>query len=110
VKPHYYPLLLARGAIPFAAVAFLFSVVAEDATSGRSFFALVPAGVMIMARGALMLIYPQAVLAPLAQREETSFWSRSGLRIEHRFGAVLLLVIGAGWAMLGFAQGLESVT
>jgi len=52
-----------------------------------------------------MLYYPDAVLAPLAEREANGVWRRTGLRVEHGFGAVMLLIIGTGWAIMGIVHG-----
>jgi hypothetical protein len=98
-------LMIARVSLPFAWVAFVLGLLTDGATDGRSLAVLVPAGLFLITRGALMLRRPHTVLAPLAQREAATFWGREGLRIEHRFGAVMLLIIGSGWAAMGIAYG-----
>lgn len=97
---------IAKLTLPFAIILFFLAMVTAGATTDKSLTLLTLAGVLITLRGVLMLGWPQTVLAPLARREVTTVWGREGLRIEHRFGAVMLLIIGAGWTAAGLAYGL----
>jgi hypothetical protein len=83
----------------------LCATVAENATEDKGLATLIPAGALLVSRGVLMLRYPDSVLEPLARREDRGISGRTGLRIEHRFGAVLFLIIGLGWAVLGVMYG-----
>lgn len=91
--------------LPVAVALFVFAMVTADATANKSLATLALAGVLTMLRGVLMLGWPLTVLAPLARREAATPWGRGGLCIEHRFGAVMLLIIGAGWTAAGIAYG-----
>ena len=60
-------------------------------------------GSLLFTRGVLMLRYPD-VLQELARHEPLG--TKLGLQIETSFGAIGLLVIGAGWCAAGIAIGL----
>ena len=98
-------LTVARASLPLAVLMALCGALAEGATDGKSLAVLVLAGALIVSRGVLMLSYPDAVLAPLAQREAKGIGGRTGLRTEHRLGAAMLLIIGTGWAIMGVMYG-----
>jgi len=98
-------LTIARASLPLAVFMALCGTLAEGATDGKSLAVLAPAGALIVSRGVLMLSYRDAVLAPLAQREAKGIWGRTGLRIEHGFGAAMLLIIGTGWTVMGVMYG-----
>jgi hypothetical protein len=100
------PLAVARASLPLAVLLFAGTVIGDSATDGASLLALVPAGVLIVSRGVLMLRYRDTVMEPLAARERASLRGRTGLFIEHRFGASLLVFIGLGWATLGITYGM----
>jgi hypothetical protein len=99
-------LIVARIALPLAILIVLCATIADGVTDGKSLVALIPAGALLVVRGVLMLRYRETVLEPLARREEKGTWGSTGLRIEHRFGAAMFLIIGVGWAMMGAIHGL----
>jgi len=100
------PITIARVALPFAVALGVSAFVGNTATGGWSLLALVPAGALIVTRGALMLSQPHSVLEPLARRERAKFWGQAGLTIEHPFGAAMLLIIGMGWMAFGLLYAL----
>ncbi|HEX2161974.1 MAG TPA: hypothetical protein VHF88_09165 [Thermoleophilaceae bacterium] len=81
-------------------------LLAESTTDGASVLLLIPAGLAIVARGVLMLVYTDRVLVPLARREAASPWAKFGMNTEYRYGAALLVVIGLGWMLGGAVYGL----
>ncbi len=101
MREHSLPLTAAKAAIPAALCLFFVSVLLSSTSSRVMGCFLAAAGVIIVVRCYLMLTYPDQVLEPLAERERRGIGGRVGLFRETSFGAVLLLVIGVGWAVCG---------
>jgi hypothetical protein len=91
-------LSVARATLPVAVALFFVAVVIG---AKAAFILLVPAGILFMLRGILMLTYRDEVLRPLAEAETKGFKGALGFRSEHPAGAGLLLLIGAGWIAFG---------
>jgi hypothetical protein len=101
-------LAFARVALPTAVVLFAAAALVARATEDQAIFALLlPAGLVIVARGALMLALREQVLQPLAAREEAGLGGRLGLRKEHPFGAVMLIAIGLVWSAVGVGAAFD---
>jgi hypothetical protein len=98
-------LSVARATLPVA-VALFFVAVVLSAKEAAAFMLLVPAGILLMLRGILMLTYRDEVLRPLAEAETKGFTGALGFRSEHPAGAGLLLLIGAGWIAFGLVAAL----
>jgi RHS repeat-associated protein len=100
-----YALIITRMLVPFTVVMFVLMLATDGVTDGKSTVLLIPGGAAILLRGALMLVYPETVLAPLARGEASTLWAKMGFRKEHRYGAVLNIIIGAGWIVMGVIYG-----
>ena len=100
-------MLLAAKCAMWVAVGLFVAMLALEPAVGRAAYALLAvAGIAILLRGGLMLLRPAEVLQPLAEAEERSLIGRLGFRSQTVFGAIMLLLIGAGW----FAMGLLAAT
>jgi hypothetical protein len=97
-------LLLARSANPVAVVCFVTLVVLEklNVAGPKVFALLIPAGLLIALRGILMLAFRDEVLSRLIDIESRSAYARFfGVRKESAYGAVLAIIIGVGWCVIG---------
>lgn len=66
----------------------------------RFFLLISVGGLLLIARGVLMLASPDAVLRPLTDAEPNTLNGKLGMQMEHRPAAAMLIVIGAGWVAI----------
>jgi hypothetical protein len=96
-------LKFARVSLPFAVGLFFAALILSVVVGDAGFALLIPAGLVLAARGLLMLTQRDEVLAPLATAESAGWTGRLGFRTAHPAGAALLTIIGAAWIIVGVA-------
>ena len=62
---------------------------------------LLPAGLVLILRGWVMLTNVDGTLDYLAAREQDGVGGALGLRRETRFGGAMCALVGIGWSVLG---------
>lgn len=98
-------LLIARASLPVAVTLFFVGAGLELVLDDEAILGvlLVPAGLMILARGLLTLRFRHEVMKPLSEREQAGIAGKLGLQKEHPFGSAMAVVIGLGWIVAGAA-------